>query len=115
MVHGDKMKTLTEVSGILNINKQNTKKLIERCGMEITDKYSNIQVDTLKENCYKYQKEHSNRTMTNLAKELGISRQRLHIIAINRGVISKSNKKGIILTKEQVKQLQEIYNAIQGK
>ena len=109
------MKTLTEVSEILNINKQNTKKLINKCNMEITDKYSNIQVDTLKEHCYKYQKEHSNRTMTNLAKELGISRQRLHIIAINRGVISKSNKKGIILTKEQVKQLQEIYNAIQGK
>jgi len=104
------MYTNKEISQVLGLGEQNTKKLVISLDMEYNDRYNRLQLDHLKEHCYKFQRTNGNRTITSFAKFAGISRQRVHKKALQMHIICKSSNKAIILSVNQVQQLKEIFH-----
>ena len=92
------MYTPKQVADILGIKVPNVYATGKRLGISNTTDYTEEQLQLMKDHCFKYQKSLGFKSIPDIAKDTGLSRQYIYKYAVTHGYIKKGNSNNNLLS-----------------
>lgn len=102
------MYTTKQVANILGIKVPNVYASCKKLRISNTTDFTEEQLQLMKDNCYKYQKSLGFKSIPDIAKDTGLSRQYIYKFALEKGYIKKGTMINLLTIHDANKLLKEL-------